>query len=114
MSERQITRDIARYSDTDEPMHRWALTIDGDTVSELWVDTTTGEIMQVETPTEHQGNGYATALYRKAAAEITIYHAPESHRTPEGDRFARSVGGEALPCQHGCCDNDNDFDDEEF
>jgi len=105
-----ITRDISRYSDTDEPNHRWALTIDGETVSELWVDTNTGEIMQVETPTAHQGNGYASALYRQAATEIDIYHAPEAHRTPEGDRFAQSVGGDSLPCLHGCC-TDDDFDE---
>ncbi|WP_326564570.1 hypothetical protein [Micromonospora peucetia] len=112
MSERQITRDIAQYSDQDQPMHRWSLTVDGDTVSELWVDIATGEIRQVETPAEHQGNGYASALYRQAASDIEIYHAPETHRTYEGHRFARSVGGEALPCQHGCCDADPDFDEE--
>ncbi|WP_229401900.1 hypothetical protein [Micromonospora okii] len=112
MSERQITRDIARYSEQDQPMHRWAMTIDGETVSELWVAVETGEIMQVETPDEHQGNGYATALYRQAAREIAVFHAPESHRTYEGDRFARSVGGDALPCLHGCCDDTPDFDEE--
>lgn len=99
-----ITRDIARYSDHDKPCHRWSLTIDGVTVSELWVSTATGEIVQVETPAEHQGNGYATALYQAAAAEIAIYHAPEAHRTYQGDRFARSVGGDSLPCTDGCCE----------
>lgn len=91
-----ITRDIARYSETDEPSHHWSLVVDGEVVSELWVDTETGEIGQVETAAGHQGNGYASALYHRAAAEIDIYHAPEGHRTPEGDRFARSVGGPAL------------------
>lgn len=112
MSERQITRDIARYSEQDDPTHRWSLVIDGETVSELWVAIDTGEIMQVETPTEHQGNGYASALYRQAASEIAIYHAPEAHRTYEGDRFARSVGGDSLPCLHGCCTDTPDFDEE--
>lgn len=96
MTEQRITRDIARYSEQDEPSHRWSLTIDGETVSELWVDIATGEIAQVETADEHQGNGYASMLYRQAATEIEIFHAPEGHRTPEGDRFARSVGGETL------------------
>jgi len=108
MSERQITRDMHRPSEQDEPMHRWSMTIDGETVSELWVATDTGEIMQVETPREHQRQGYAAALYRQAATEITIYHAPASHRTPEGDRFARSVGGDALPCRYGCCTDDEE------
>lgn len=112
MSERQIIRDIARYSDQDAAgeMHRWSMVIDGETVSELWVAIETGEIMQVETPREHQGNGYASALYRQAAAEIAIYHAPEAHRTYEGSRFAASVGGESLPCLHGCavCNDDEE------
>src|SRR5690606_19417125 len=76
MSEWQIIRDIARYSEHDEPMHHWALVIDGETVSELWVDMETGEIMQVETLQKHQRRGYASALYRQAASEMTIYHAP--------------------------------------
>ena len=108
MSERQITRDIAQYSEQDAPSHRWSMVIDGETVSELWVDVETGEIMQVETPREHQGNGYASALYHQAATEIAIYHAPEAHRTYEGDRFARSVGGDSLPCLHGCCTDEEE------
>lgn len=112
MSERQITRDIARYSEQDEPSHRWSLTVGGQVVSQLWIDVNTGEIVQVETPGEHQGNGYASALYHAAAAEIPVFHAPEAHRTPEGDRFARSVGGDSLSCLHGCCDSIPDFDEE--
>jgi hypothetical protein len=46
----EIRRDVARYSDQDQPMNRWSLIIDGETVSELWVSIETGEIMQVETP----------------------------------------------------------------
>lgn len=106
MSETQVSRDIARYSEQDEPSHRWTMTVNGEAVSALWVAVDTGEIRQVETPVEHQGNGYASALYRRAAGEMTIYHAPESHRTYEGDRFARSVGGDSLPCLHGCCTTD--------
>jgi hypothetical protein len=112
MSEARITRDISRYSETDVPMHHWSMTVAGDTVSQLWVAVGTGEIMQVETPKPHQGNGYASALYRAAAAEIAIYHAPEAHRTYEGDRFARSVGGDSHTCQHDCCDSTPDFDEE--
>jgi hypothetical protein len=108
MSERQIIRDIVRYSNQDEPMHHWAMVADGETVSELWVAIDTGEIMQVETPNGHQGNGYASALCLQAETEIAIYHAPESHRTHEGDRFARSVGGESLPCTHGCCTDEEE------
>ncbi len=113
MGSAQIIRDIATYEGETTPMHRWAMVVDGETVSALWVAIETGEIMQVETPRKHQRNGYAGALYRQAATEITIFHAPESHRTPEGDAFARSVGGDALPCTHGCCDREPDFDNED-
>lgn len=113
MSEMQIVRDIAKYSETDAPMHRWAMVIDGETVSELWVSIETGEIMQVETPKAHQRNGYASALYRQAATEISIFHAPASHRTAHGDLFANAVGGDALTCTYGCCTDAADFDDEE-
>jgi hypothetical protein len=113
MSEMVITRDIARYSKQDEPTHHWTLAVDGETVSELWVATESGEIMQVETPRRHQGHGYASALYRAAASKMTIYHAPEAHRTYEGDCFARSVGGNSLPCLHGCCNDTPDFDNED-
>src|SRR4051812_44762218 len=100
----EITRDVARYSATDEPSHHWSLVVDGETVSELWVDTETGQIGQVETVDGHQGNGYATALYRQAATEIAIYHAPAGHRTYEGDRFAQSVGGPTIDrCTVGYC-----------
>lgn len=108
MSERQITRDIATYEGETTPMHRWTMTVGGETVSTLWVAVETGEIMQVETPARHQRQGYAGALYRQAATEIAVFHAPASHRTPEGDAFARSVSGNALPCRYGCCTDEED------
>lgn len=104
----EVTRDVARYSETDDPCHRWSITLDGQVVSELWIDQQTGEIMQAETPAVHQGNGYAAALYRQAASEIPVFHAPPTHRTFAGDRFARSVGGDSLPCRYGCCTTEED------
>jgi hypothetical protein len=116
-TEQRITRDIARYSETDEPSHRWSMIIDGETVSELWVSIEHSEISQVETKPEHQGQGYAGALYRQAAGEMPIFHAPEAHRTPEGRRFAESVGGETIDhCTVAdcyACDQNADFDDED-
>lgn len=107
-----ITYDVACYSERDEPAHHWSLTVDGVTVSHLWVDIPTGEICQVETGPGHQRQGYASRLYRAAAAQMSVYHAPQAHRTPEGRRFADSVGGPSLPCHHGCCRDDGaDWDD---
>lgn len=102
MNEMQIIREIAKYSETDDPSHRWSAVIDGETVSELWVDIATGEIAQVETPREHRRNGYAAALYRQAATEIAIYHAPASHRSVEGDAFAEAMGGPVAECPADC------------
>jgi GNAT superfamily N-acetyltransferase len=101
-----ITCDSRPYPGETTPLTHWSLTVDDAVISELWVDSTTGEIMQVETLPAHQGHGHASALYRAAAATTKILHAPVSHRTPEGDRFAVSVGGESLSCAHGCCDQD--------
>jgi hypothetical protein len=113
MSERQITRNIATYPGETTPLHHWTATVNGETVADLWVDITTGEIMNVETAKNHQGHGHASALYRQAATEIAIFHAPEAHRTYEGNRFAASVGGPALPCLHGCAMCAADTDDED-
>lgn len=97
-----ITRDIARYSETDDPSHHWTLTLDGETAAELWISTETGEIENVETKPGHQRQGYAAALYRQAASEIQIFHAPESHRSVEGHAFAEAMGGPTLPHDPHC------------
>ncbi len=115
MTEQRITRrDNIRYDEHDEPATCWTLVIDDQVVSELWVNQD-GEIVQVETLVAHQGRGYATALYRQAAQEMAIYHAPTGHRTPAGDAFAASVGGPVaeIDCDcHGCTYTGNDFDEE--
>lgn len=84
-----ITRDIARYSSTDDPSHHWTLTVDG-------------EIDNIETHPGHQRQGYAAALYRQAATEIRIFHAPASHRSPEGHAFAEAMGGPTAPHDPNC------------
>jgi hypothetical protein len=111
MSEQQIIRDIATYGDSSEQAHRWSMVIDGETVSELWVEIATGEIAQVETPRQHRRNGYAAALYRQAAKEIAIYHAPASHRSPEGDAFAEAMGGPVAECPAHCYCTPTDEED---
>lgn len=117
MSEREIRRDVAQYTEDDDHMDRWVMLIDGEIVSQLWVSIETGEIMQVETAEAYQRQGLAAALYRQAASEIEIFHAPPAHRTPEGDAFARSVGGPVLDycTQDYCqgCSQTPDFDDED-
>lgn len=98
-----IDRSIDQYSDHDAPAHLWSITADGQRIAELWVDMATGEILNVWTHEDHRGQGHATALYQQASSEIDVYHAPESHRTDDGQRFAERVGGPELPPCKGCC-----------
>ncbi|HLS44304.1 MAG TPA: hypothetical protein VK045_02610 [Ornithinicoccus sp.] len=74
----------------------WTLYVDGIDVSELSVWTVNGEICNVETRTNHRGNGYARTLFEHAAAERSIYHTIPAHRSPEGDAFASAVGGDEI------------------
>lgn len=73
----------------------WTLTLNGEDVSWLSVWTVNGEICEVETKPAHQGEGHARALYQHADDDFRggIYHTIDAHRTPEGDAFARRVGG---------------------
>lgn len=98
-----VFRETARYSPHDDPSDRWYMVVDGVTVSELWLDLDSGEVLQVETVERFQRLGCASELFRVASLARPVFHAPEAHRTFAGDRFARSVGGESLECRHGCC-----------
>jgi hypothetical protein len=102
MSEMTITHQVTRYSAADEPSNCWTGTIDGITVAQLWTDLATGEIGNIETTRGHERQGYATALYRHAAARTEIFHAPVSHRSVEGNAWAERVGGPSLTCDHTC------------
>lgn len=103
-----ITHIITTYDGEPEPRHLWAVNDTNGPVAELWVDIDSGEILNIWTRPDQRGNGHATTLYRHASRETAIYHAPASHRTPEGDAWARSVGGDSLPCTYGCCSDDED------
>ena len=113
-----ITRSIERYENHDDLADVWFVDVDGVRVSHLFVDTTTGEILNVWTADTHQGRGYATALYRQATTERHVVHAPETHRTDDGSRFRARVGGPELPPCTTCCahlyDTDDDYDNEGY
>lgn len=98
-----IAYEIGTYYSETTPLHTWKIADDQGVAAELYVSIETGEIMNVEVRTCRRGEGLARALYEAADRQITVYHAPASHRTPEGHAFAEAVGGDALPCTHGCC-----------
>lgn len=84
----------------------WEILDDQGVAAELYVSADRHEIMNVEVREDRRREGLARALYEAAAATTTIYHAPIAHRTPEGDAFARAVGGDTLsyPCSCAACD----------
>ena len=92
------TRDRVA-DDNGNPSDRWAFLVDGKIVAELHIDDD-DIIVGVDVETSHQGQGLATRLYQLASAARTVLHSPPEHRTPSGDRWARSVGGDvADPCE---------------
>lgn len=85
-----LTYEVGTYYDETDPMHVLrALDEDGEMISELYADLTTGQIMQVETIASRRREGIATALAEYADEQgIELLHSPEEHRTPEGDAWA--------------------------
>jgi len=102
-----VTYALQPYPGETTLLHTWAVLVDGQVVSTLYIDPTIGEVMNIETDAEHQRQGLASHLYATASASHLVLHAPESHRTPAGAAFAARVGGDALPCTHGCCDDES-------
>ena len=85
-----ITDRIGTYYDEPEDMQIIEATDEnGEIASELYLDLTTGQIMQIETREENRGEGIATALAQYAVDhDMPIFHSPEEHRTEDGQRFA--------------------------
>lgn len=109
------TMTRTRDTHTDENgnvFHRWAITANDGNIAELLADINTAEISWVWVHENHRSEGHAARLYADATAEMSIYHAPSSHRTPEGDRWAIAVGGPSMPDCTDCCAG-LDYDDEE-
>jgi len=98
--------------DNGNPSHRWAI-IAENIIAELHVDPTTHEILWVWVSENHCGKGFAADLYRTATAEMEIFHAPEWHRTPEGNRWATTVGGPALD-SCACCEHLFEFEEDDY
>ena len=64
---------------------------DGTLIAELYADPTTGQIMNVETAEDYQGEGHARSLIAWAIEnDITLYHSPAWACTEEGQAFAEA------------------------
>lgn len=77
------------YGEAEEMQIIEATDENGEIASALYLDLTTGQIMQVETREENRGEGIATVLAQYAVDNgMPIFHSPEEHRTEDGQRFA--------------------------
>ena len=112
------TKQITRTEQTDTITY--AMVIDGEEVSTLVIDTATRKVWNVETLNAFSRQGLATELWAAANGEAECFHAVEHHRTPEGDAFAHSVGGETIADdldiidECGICCGDLDTDDDSY
>lgn len=102
----RITYRIGRYSAHDDLSHVWEIVEDDEVIAGLWVSLDRGEIANIEVREDRRREGLARRLYEAASADMTVYHAPVGHRTPEGHGFAESVGGPTAeyPCDCHACD----------
>ena len=110
-----ITYRTGQYSDTDPISHIWEAHEGGQVIGELYVSVEQNEILNIWVDEVRRGEGIARRLYEAATAQMTVYHAPPAHRTPEGDAFARAVGGPTIEYACDCygCTFDEDLEEEE-
>ena len=84
-----ITHRTGTYGTETDTYTIIEATIDGQVISALYADPTTGQIMNIETDKAHQGEGRARSLISYAIANgITLYHSPAWACTEEGAAFA--------------------------
>jgi|SRR5690606_36107550 len=108
-----IAYRTGQYSDTDPVSHIWEACEGDRVVGELYVSVDRGEIMNIWVDPARRGEGIARRLYEAATAQMTVYHAPPAHRTPEGDAFARAVGGPTAEYDCDCYGCNYVIDEEE-
>ncbi len=106
-----VYRTGSYYGDATQN-HIWENRDNGELVAELYVSTSTNEIMNIWTTEDRRGEGLARALYDTALAQQTVLHAPAAHRTEDGNAFADAVGGDTAEYDCDCaactCDEDED------
>jgi hypothetical protein len=113
METMEITRRTGDYYGDGSDNHIWEITDADGIAAELYVSTGSHEIMNIWTREDRRGEGLARALYETAATQTDIYHAPEAHRTDEGNHFANAVGGPTIapyPCTCHACTHQDDED----
>ena len=74
---------------------RYTMIDDGTEVAFLLAHDS-GIILIFEVVDDRQGEGIARALYEHADDAQGLYHVPAWGRTPDGDIFARAMGGDVM------------------
>ena len=89
--------EITTTSHTEDglPGTRYSMIEDGAEIGHLLAHTS-GLILNVEVAEDRQGEGIARALYEHADRAQGLYHVPAWGRTPDGDIFARAMGGDVM------------------
>lgn len=107
-----ISYRIGIYYGEPGDLHIWEIRDEQGVAAELYVSLDRHEIMNVDVRADRRRQGLARALYAAAIAQMPIYHAPQAHRSADGDAFAMAVGGETLSYDCDCtgCNPDNDED----
>lgn len=91
----EITATNVKATDTDLAGTRYAMIDKGVEIGYL-IAHTSGLILNVEVDEDRQGEGVARALYEYADDAQGLYHVPSWGRTPEGEGFARAMGGDVM------------------
>lgn len=97
-----ITYRTGDYYGDGTQNHIWEITDANGVAAELYVSADRHEIMNIDVRADRRREGLARALYTAATAMMTVYHAPDAHRSEEGALFAAAVGGETLTYDCDC------------
>jgi 8-oxo-dGTP pyrophosphatase MutT (NUDIX family) len=96
-STHHIDYSFEPYPGESDPLHTWTMRDEhGNAISELHAFPESGEIANVWTHPSRRREGLSTEIYDHASKMMPLYHAPSEHRTPEGDGWARAVGGDTV------------------
>lgn len=96
-----VTYRTGDYYGDGTLQHIWEIHDHNGIAAELYVSLDRHEIMSIDTRKDRRHEGLARTLYQTAVLQMPIYHAPEAHRTEEGNAFAEAVGGPTVPA-YGC------------
>jgi GNAT superfamily N-acetyltransferase len=93
-----ITKRTGRYSETDtRDSFIYEIADEDGIAADLYIDTDSHLIMNIEVRADRQGEGLARSLYEHAKQDLgDIYHIPAWGCTEDGIGFAHAMGGDIM------------------